>query len=288
MANEQENNNPIDQNMSNAVEATSLADFSTEKSTPSNGGDTDRIAELERELQQERVEKGRLRQTNDELRKLKEEFNKLKAENASLKKRKPSDYLTESELGELDEKQLAVIDKVVQGRVGDLSEEHKAENERLRAELDKRDAHMNATAASQFNAEVERLVPGLTAVIAENKADWIKWVNSPRRAASVSAAFTNRDATTVAEFFQEFAQSKGLQAKGNGSAARPNSSFSPRGGVHSVSTSGDTTVYTVEQYGKELRKATDDFDAGRITADEYRAVKRKFDTALSEGRIVRR
>ena len=268
------------------AEATSLADFANPTAS-SNDGDASRVAELERELQQERVEKGRLKAANDELRKLKEEVNKLKAENSSLKQRKASDYLTEAERGEIDDGQIAVIDKIIRGRVGDLSEEHKAENERLRAELAKRDATMAANTASQFNAEVERLAPGLSAAVGEHKADWQKWVSSPRRAASVAAAFKNYDAATVVSFLQEFAQTNGIQANGGGVAARPNSSFSPRGGNHSVSVSGDKTVYTVEQYSKELRKATDDHDAGRITTDEYKAIKRKFDTALAEGRIVR-
>lgn len=284
MANEQEHKEPINQEQPIAAEATSLANFGN---NTQSGGDAQRIAELERELQQERVEKGRLRQTNDELRQLKEEVNRLKAENSSLKQRKPSDYLSEAEREQLDDVQLAVIDKVVRGRVGDMSEAQRAENEQLRAELAKRDANMAASAAAQFNAEVERLAPGLTAAISERKEDWMKWVGSPRRSASVAAAFKSYDAATVAEFLQEFAQAKGIQANWNGTAARPNSSFSPRGGNHPVSRGGDSTIYTVEQYSKELRKASDDFDAGRITQDEYRAITKKFDTALSEGRIVR-
>jgi len=280
MANEQEKN----QEQTIAMEATSLANFGQASLSDNNA---DRIAELERELQQERVEKGRLRQTNDELRQLKEEIRQLKAENASLKQRKPSDYLTDEDREQLDEAQLAVIDKVVQGRVGDMSEAQRAENERLRAELAKRDANIAASAAAQFNAEVERLVPGFTAAISEHKAEWDKWISSPRRSASVVAAFKNYDAPTAVEFMQEFVQAKGIHVNWNGVAARPNSSFSPRGGNHPVSVSGDKSVYTVEQYSKELRKASDDFDAGRITQDEYRAIKRKFDTALAEGRIVK-
>lgn len=286
MANEHEvNKETTNQEPINAAEAISLANF---ENTPENqGGDAKRIADLERQLQQERVEQGRLRQRNDELRQLKEELDKLKAENASLKQRKATDYLTEAEMSQLDAEQLAVIDKVVKGRVGEMSEAQKAETESLRAELAKRDADIAANAVSQFNAEVERLVPGLSAAIAEHKDEWKKWAGSPRRAASVAAAFKGFDAATVADFFYEFAQAKGIQTNKNGVAARPNSSFSPRGGNHSVTQSGDSTVYTVEEYSKELRKASDDFDAGRITNDEYRAIKRKFDTALSEGRIVR-
>lgn len=284
MASEQEHNDNTNQEQSIAAEATSLANFTQQ--APQGGQDADRIAELERELQQERVEKGRLRQTNDELRQLKEELSKLKAENASLKQRKPSDYLTEEERGELDAAQLAVIDKVVQGRVGDMSEMQRAENERLRAELAKRDANMAASIAAQFNAEVERIVPGLPAAITEHKTEWDKWASSPRRAASVVNAFKNHDAVTVAEFFHEFAQANGIRANWNSNAARPNSSFSPRGGNHPLSTGGDMSTYTLEQYNAEMRKASDDVNAGRITPDQYRAIKHKFDTALNEGRVI--
>ena len=285
MANEQEHKEPINQEQPIAAEATSLANFGN---NTQSGGDAQRIAELERELQQERVEKGRLRQTNDELRQLKEEVNRLKAENSSLKQRKPSDYLSEAEREQLDDVQLAVIDKVVRGRVGDMSEAQRAENEQLRAELAKRDANMAASAAAQFNAEVERLAPGLTAAISERKEDWMKWVSSPRRSASVAAAFKSYDAATVAEFLQEFAQAKGIQTNWNGTAARPNSSFSPRGGNHPLNDKGDTTTYTLEEYNTAMRKASSDFNAGAITPEEYRAIKQKFDTAIQEGRVTQR
>ena len=146
--------------------------------------------------QQERVEKGRLRQTNDELRSAKEEIARLKAENARLAQRKPSDYLTDEERAELDDKQLAAIDKVVQGRVGDMSAAQKAENDRLREEIARRDANIAASAKAQFNAEVERLAPGLAAAVNEHAAEWQKWAASPRRAASVAAAFQQNDAVT--------------------------------------------------------------------------------------------
>lgn len=252
-------------------------------------GDAQRIAELERELQQERVEKGRLRQTNDELRSAKEEIARLKAENARLAQRKPSDYLTDEERAELDDKQLAAIDKVVQGRVGDMSAAQKAENDRLREEIARRDANIAASAKAQFNAEVERLAPGLAAAVNEHAAEWQKWAASPRRAASVAAAFQQNDAATVAEFLQEFVQSKGIQANGDGIAARPRTSFSPAGGSHPVQTGErDTATYTVDQYGEAMRRAGDDLNAGRITAEQYRAIRQKFNTALSEGRIVPR
>ena len=251
-------------------------------------GDAQRIADLERELQKERVEAGRLRQKNDELRAAQEEIARLKAENASLAQRRPGDFLTDEERAELDDKQLAAIDKVVKGRVGEVSATQKAENDRLREELARRDAAMAQTAAAQFNAEVERLAPGLASAVNGHKDEWQKWAASPRRAASVAAAFRNHDASTVAEFLQEFAQSKGIRADADGIAARPSSSFSPAGGSHPVSTGGDTATYTLEQYNAAMRQASADYSAGRITADEYRGIKKKFDTALMEGRITQR
>lgn len=272
-----------------AADALSPVAAGNQQTQTQPSGDAQRIAELERELQQERVEKGRLRQTNDELRSAKEEIARLKAENARLAQRKPSDFLTPEEREQLDEKQLAAIDKVVQGRVGDMSAAQKAENDRLREEIARRDANIAASAKAQFNAEVERLAPGLAAVVNEHGAEWQKWAASPRRAASVAAAFQQNDAATVAEFLQEFVQSKGIQANGDGIAARPRTSFSPTGGSHPVQTDErDTATYTVDQYGEALRRAGEDLTAGRITSEQYRAIKQKFTTALNEGRIVPR
>lgn len=272
-----------------AADALSPVAAGNQQTQTQPSGDAQRIAELERKLQQERVEKGRLRQTNDELRSAKEEIARLKAENARLAQRKPSDYLTDEERAELDDKQLAAIDKVVQGRVGDMSAAQKAEYDRFREEIAKRDANIAASAKAQFNAEVERLAPGLAAVVNEHGAEWQKWAASPRRAASVAAAFQQNDAATVAEFLQEFVQSKGIQANGDGIAARPRTSFSPTGGSHPAPTDAhDTTTYTVDQYGEALRRAGEDLTAGRITSEQYRAIKQKFTTALDEGRIVPR
>lgn len=246
------------------------------------------IAELKHRLQIESAEQGRLRKANDELRKLQEENARLKAENANLSQRTPSDILSDEERALLDDKQLAAIDKLVKGRMGDMSAAQKAEQDRLREELQRRDATLAATAKAQFNAEVERIVPGLAALVNENRDAWAKWSSDRRRAASIAQAFASYDAGTVAEFLSEFVKSNGIRANGDGVAARPSTSFSPTGGSHPVQTGGDTATYTLEQYNTELRKASDDVAAGRITTDEYRAIKKKFDTALSEGRVVLR
>lgn len=269
-----------------AADALSPANFG-ETQTQQSSGEAQRIAELERELQQERVEKGRLRQTNDELRKVQEELARLKAENANLRKRRPSDFLSDNEKELLDEGQLAAIDKVVQGRVEEATASVKAENDRLRDDQSRRDAEAAQRAKAQFNAEVERLAPGLAAAVREHAAEWQKWAASPIRAASVAQAFASNDAGTVAEFLGAFAQSNGIRANGDGIAARPSSSYSPRGGSHPVSTGGDTATYTVDQYSEAMRRAGEDYNAGKITADDYRAIKKKFDTALNEGRVVK-
>ena len=242
--------------------------------------DSSRIAELERELQSERVERGRLRTANDELRQAREEIARLKAENANLASRKPSEYLTEDERKLLDPDQLAVLDKVIKGRVGDVTE-------KLRAESEKSAAREGQYRKSQFDAEVERLAPGIAALVNEHRDEWNKWSGERRRVASVTAAFKSYDAATVAEFLNEFVSSKGIRAEGGGAAARPETSYSPRGGNRPASTGKDTATYTLEQYNAEIRKATADYEAGRITLDQRKAIQSKFDTALAEGRVVR-
>lgn len=248
--------------------------------------DAGRIAELERQLQQERVERGRLKQTGDELRAAKEEIARLKAENASLTRRgRASDYLSEEERSEIDEKQLGVIEKMVDGRLG----EAKAESDRLREEIARRDASLAGERERAFNERVESLVPGLVASITgDHREAWSKWAGAKRRAASVADAFARFDAETVADFLGEFASETGIRADGDGVAARPRTSHSYSGGAGRAGAPRcDSTVYTVEQYGEELRRAASDYDAGRITLEERRAVERKFDRALAEGRVVK-
>ncbi len=245
------------------------------------------IAELKRQLQTERVEKGRLRATNDELRKAHEEIARLKAENAKLSSRNPEDFLSEDERKLIDPEQLAVIDKIMRGRMGDANAEIKAENERLREEMAKRDASAAEMRKAQFNAEVERIAPGLAHTVLSSHADaWKKWSQERRRASSVVEAFRSLDAATVADFLREFVESNGIQVEVTGAAARPSTSYSLRGGNHPADTRRDTETYTVEQYSQALRAATADFDAGRISRDELRAIERKFDKAIAEGRVV--
>lgn len=239
-----------------------------------------RIAELERELQSERVERGRLRTVNDEVKQLKDEIARLKAENANLAARKPGEYLTEEERKMLDPEQLAVVDKVIRGRMGDVTD-------KLRAESEKSAAREGQYRKAQFDAEVERLAPGLAALVSEHRDDWNAWAGSRRRAASVAAAFKSYDAATVADFLNEFVDSKGFRAEGDGVAVRPTTSYSPAGGNRPAPTGKDTSTYTLEQYNAEIRKATADYEAGRITLDQRKAIQSKFDTALAEGRVVR-
>lgn len=272
-----------------AIDVSSLAAPAPAQS-PTGGADPRdaEIAELKHRLEVESAEQGRLRKANDELRKLQDEIARLKAENAKLSVRSPGDYLTDEERAILDDKQLAAIDKVARGRINDAVAEQRAESDRLREELQKRDASMAASARAQFNAEVERIAPGLAALAEENRDAWQKWSNDRRRAASVAQAFASYDAGTVAEFLNEFVKSNGIRANGGGVAARPSTSFSPTGGSHPAQMGGDTSTYTVEQYSEALRRAADDYGAGRITADDYGAIKKKFNTALNEGRIVQR
>lgn len=261
--------------------------------SPSGGqagdGQADRIAQLERELQQERVEKGRLRQTNDELRKAQEEIARLKAENAKLSTRRPDDYLSAEEREKIDADQLAVIDKVVQGRMGDASAAVKAENDRLREEMARRNASEAEMRKAQFDAEVERIAPGLVAAISDGHiGEWQKWRGERRRASSVNDAFATFDAATAADFIMEFAEAHGIRAQEDGVAARPQTSYSLRGGNRPPAKRGDANVYTVEQVSQALRAAASDYEAGRITIEERRAIQKKYDAAYAEGRVVER
>ncbi len=254
-----------------AVGAASLA-------APSDDGA--RVAELERELQKERVEQGRLRVANDELRRAKEEIAALRSQLEAAKERTFSDYLSDEDKAKLDQDQLAVIDKVVRGRVGDMKAAAKAENDRLREELARR-------AVDAFNMEVERIAPGLSAAISNGHRDeWAKWCQAKSRAASVAQAFRSRDAATAAGFIEEFAREVGLRTDGDGLAAHA-PSYSPRGGTRPAYGAGDQTRYTLAEYNAALRAAASDYDAGRITADERREIMKKFDKALEEGRIDR-
>ena len=288
--NENEQQQAAEQQSEQPTGATSLAD---QAHVLGDAGATDprdaEIARLKHRIESEFAEQGRVRKANEQIAHLNEEIARLKAENAKLYARKPTDYLSDKEREIIDAEQLAVIDKLVQGRMGDASAAVKAENERYREEMAKRDAAAVEMRKAQFDAEVERIAPGLSAAISDGHMDeWNKWRAERRRASSVNDAFRTFDAATAAVFITEFAETHNIRAGGDGVAARPQTSYPLRGGSRPAARQGDTATYTVEQYSEALRRAGDDYNAGRITADEYRAIKKKFDTALNEGRIVPR
>ena len=291
MENENKNEQQEQTTQTTTEQAAAQAFDASMLASPANPSGADsrdaEIAELRRQLQEERVEKGRLRSTNDELRKANEKIARLEAENAKLSRRNPEDYLSSEEREKIDPEQLAVIDKMVQGRMVDANAAMKAENDRLREEMAKRDASAVEMRKAQFDAEVQRMAPGLVqAVMASHVNDWQKWSQERRRASSVAEAFRTFDAATVAEFLKEFAESKGIHAEVSGVAARPSSSYSPRGGNHPTDMRGDTATYTLEQFNQALRAAAADYDAGRITLEERRAIQKKFNNAMAEGRVV--
>ena len=266
--------NPVETQGEETFDVTTLAESDAPQETTGN----DRVVQLEKELQDMRSHQGRVRKANEELKAAREENERLKAELEKYKSRTPKDYLDDDEREIIDDAQLNALDKVIKGRMGEANAATKAENDRLHEEL-------RAVSKVRFNAEVERLAPGLASAISANKDAWLKWSGAKRRAASVAAAFKEFDAETVASFFQEFAQANGISTETNALSAR--SPSAPKGGNRPVVKDGDQTVYTVAEYSAALRKAQSDRASGKISNDDYKAIIKKFDKAIEEGRIVK-
>lgn len=263
------------------VDASGLA-VETAPSAPDSRDE--RIAALERELQTERIEHGRVKKLSDENRQLREEVNELKKKLSELTARAPEDYLAAEERDSIDLEQARIVGKMTRGIVEDAMAPLRKENEELRSRIAAQGEADREHSVRAFTNEVNRLAPGLlNAVLSQHKTEWMQWASHPVRKASISLATQNCDAETTAYFLKQFCSENGISGSSqmSESVAEP----SPSSGNVRTLDGGDKTMYSYDQFSEAKRQLTERYEAGKISADEYRKGNHKLDAAAREGRV---
>lgn len=257
--------------------------FGGKKSADSaNGaGDKDaRIAELERELQKERVESGRLKKTNEELAHLREEV-------ARLKERKGVDSVIESVpedvrndiAPEVLRASGTMANRAAAEVAGSISKDIEKQNEEirmLREENQRRDR-------VAFTQRINMQFPGFMSSVSEGGDKHDAWIKYQRyNAGSIVSALNANDFDTIAYHIERFCNELGVPVpSGKGGSATPD----PRslaGGTGTVSVNNGR-IYTPEEYNALF----DQKEAARDRGD-YAEVKRisdEINRAQAEGRI---
>lgn len=235
-----------------------------------------KIAELERELQKNRVENGRLAKANEHIRDLEgklSEYQKREAEKSTiadlpqdLKESLPEDYL--KALGTVGAK----ISREAEAR-------QKAESERYASEV-------AAIRKQAFGERVERNHPGFIAEVADGGKLHDAWVKYQRfNRDSIVNAFNACDYDTLAYHIGRFCDEVGVQFPSGGreetAAADPRALGGGGNGAETQKPAGK--VYTSEEYVKlydELERARDRGDFA-----EMKRIDSEIKKAPAEGRV---
>jgi len=260
--------------------------------------DTADAEQLKAELQRNKVEQGRLKKAAEELASTKAELAEANRKLAELDTRSAEDRA----LGYIDPTRRDIVDFDVMKGSADIAKGIVGESEaRLQARLDRLEAQVSRTAKAPGEARggpVEQMIdkefPGFliqtkpggpweqawgTFLGTEDPAtgmqfqDSIRDAHSRQRMAGVSRV--------IEAFYKEtgFSRMASLQ-----DAVLPSGSASAIGDGRVKS---DLNVYTTGEVDAALKEARDMFDSGKIDGKTRNAITLKYQTAITEGRVVR-
>lgn len=246
---------------------------------PAGEGDAKdkRIAELEKELQRERVEGGRLNKANDEIAKLREENERLKREHGSEAVLKGVSKETLEQTPD-DVKRFA--SEAIAGAVGAERERHEAEMRELREQNARQ-------ATAMFAQRINAAFPGISERIRKggewNEA-WVKY--QLHNAGSITSAIKTGNFDTIFYHFNRFMSEANVQLP---SGVQPGSAAAePRamgGGVPQTPGAEAGKIYTVAEYTRLMNQAQEKFQRHEISANDYRGICGELEKAHREGRV---
>jgi len=252
------------------------------KSTPDNGGDASaaRIAELERQLQQERVESGRLRKANDELAQLRAENAQLKAaqrgDGSAIISSLPKDVV-EPVPDDIKRMTGAAIETAVSDAITKERERYEAELAKLREE----GAQSRRTS---FARQINTAYPSFFADTREGGklyAQWSEYMERNGDSLGKCLGSFDYDATKyhIDRFYSEYGISNPSGGQGGTAAPEPRSI----GGGVNPGAGDQKKTYTYAEYNELRKKAHALRDA--YDFEKYRALAKELDDAIAEGRV---
>lgn len=264
-------------------------------------GNADEAAEAEQlkaELQKQRVEQGRLKKASDELAATKAELAEAKRKLAELDSRSAE----ERALGYIDPTRRDIVDEDVMMGSADIAKGIVGESEaRLQARLDALEAQVSRTTNAPGEAHggpvevmIDKEFPGFlrqTTRGGQWEQAWGTFLGTEDPATGTQYQVSIRDAyarqrmagvsRVIEAFYKEtgFTRMASLQ-----DAVLPSGSASAIGDGR---VKGDSNVYTTGEMDAALKKARDQYDRGEIDGKTRNAITLKYQTAVTEGRVVR-
>ncbi len=269
-----------------AVEALSGGSAGT-KSTEGTDPKVDYKAEcekLQKQLQGERVETGRLKKANEEnaaLRKRLEELEaRMGAEEAydalpdRLKEELPDDY-----------KQGAAA--LAKHMVDKANAERDAKLKEMEERLAQDEERRRVEAMGNFIERIKATYPGFTKSVSEGgdkQEAWIKYQQN--NAESINAALADGNFKKLSYHIERFYSSLGLDVpSGNRDETAAPEPRAIGGGDVAHLKSGTGKTYTVEEWKRTMDEAQTKHQSGQLSSKDYSAICAELTKAYQEGRV---
>lgn len=238
---------------------------------------------LQKQLQGERVESGRLKKANEENAALRKRLEELEAQRG-----------TEEAIAALPESLRELPADYAQGAaalakhmVDKANAERDAKLREMEARFEAGEERRRTEAMGSFIGKIESSYPGFVRSISEGGDKHAAWVEYQRHnAATIKDALSNGDFGTLAYHIKAFYTSLGLEAPSgerDGSAAPDPRAIG--GGAQAQVAISPGRTYSVEEYKRTLDEAQTKFQSQQITYRDYSAICAELTKAFREGRV---
>ncbi len=262
------------------------------------GAPSAEVEQLKAELQRQRVEAGRLKKVSEDLAaaqaELAEMRRKLSEANAKDAEQRALGYIAPERRAIIDEDVMKGSADIARGMISETEARLKAEIAELRAKQEQIAQAAGAAVSGAFDSQIERAFPGFIAKTnagGEFNAAWSQFLGTEDPATglpyerSVQEAYGRQRIAGIARVINAFLEESGVGRRASlvdavvpsGSASE--TSGQPRG--------KDTNVYTTGEMEKALKDARTAYERGTIDLKTRTAITQKFQTAISEGRVIR-
>lgn len=237
---------------------------------------------LQKQLQGERVETGRLKKANEENAALRKRLDEL---TARLGVEEALEDLP-SDLGELPDDYKKGAAALAKHMVDKANAERDAKLKEMEARFEEGEKRHRVEAMGSFVNQIERTYPGFIKSISDGGDKQEAWVNYQRHnAATIKAALAEGDFDTLSYHIRQFYSSLGLNApSGQEETAAPD----PRaigGGEQAQMLAGSGKTYSVEDWKRTMDEAQTKFQRQQISYKDYAAICAELMKASREGRV---
>lgn len=254
--------------------------------------DDSKAAELEAQLQKERVEAGRLRKVNEELTEERRRREELEQEIQQIKsaQRQKSylDAVPEDLRNTIDEDVIKASGSVTESMIKELRSEIAAEIEALKSKSQQSDKAVMEANVTALHKWVNEEYPGLSGDTAKggplNEA-WQRFMAQTDPVTGrpfgivINDAFKGNRQQGVKYVLDSFVNAAGITRRGGaGDTITPSGTATSTGGSEAQS---DGKIYTETEYLALFKSAED------LPLDQRQALVKKLQTAAAEGRVVR-